>query len=96
MILSVAVVLTLTGCATGAPDTMRLQQGAANVLGLASTDELTISNIQKGEANALGSSDVVFDVVTTKGRKFSCQTLMMPSLNPLEKPTYSEIKCQPK
>ncbi|OMQ24394.1 hypothetical protein [Serratia oryzae] len=96
IILSAAVALTLTGCATGAPDTMLLQQGTVNVLGLASTDELTLSNIQKGEANALGSSNVVFDAVTAKGRKFSCQTLMMPSLNPLDKPTYGEFKCQPK
>lgn len=96
IMLSAAVVFTLTGCATGAPDTMLLQQGAANVLGLASTDELTISNIQKGEANALGSSTVVYDAVTAKGRNFTCNTLMMPNLNPLEKPTYTKIECQPK
>lgn len=96
LIFTLATVMTLAGCATGAPDTMRLQQGTVNVLGLASTDELTLSNIQKGEANALGSSNVVFDAVTARGRKFQCQTLMMPNLNPLDKPTYGEFKCEPK
>lgn len=45
LIFTLATVMTLAWGATGAPDRMRLQQGTVNVLGLASTDELTLSNI---------------------------------------------------
>lgn len=96
LLMALGIAALISGCATGAPDTMLLQQGTTNKLGLSSTDEVTISNIQKGTANVLGSSIISWDAVTTKGRKFTCQTLMMASLNPLEKAPYGEFDCQPK
>ncbi|WP_058913256.1 hypothetical protein [Entomohabitans teleogrylli] len=94
--LTLGLAVLLTGCATGAPDMMRLQQGTTNELGLSSTDEVTLSNVVKGPASALGGSTVTWDATTTKGRKFSCKTLMMPSLNPLEKAPYGNFECAPK
>jgi len=83
----------LSGCATGAPDPLIIQQATASRLGLASTDEVTISNVVKAQPDALGGSKVTFDATTAKGRKFACNTLMMPNLNPLEKPSYSTFEC---
>ena len=94
--LTSALCFTLAGCATGAPDMMILQQATSTELGLASTDEVTISNVVKGKPSALGGSTVTYDAVTAKGRQFTCNTMMMPNLNPLEKPTYTSFKCQPK
>lgn len=96
MITSVALCCTLAGCATGAPDLMLIQQATATQLGLASTDEVTVSNVVKGAPSALGGSSVTYSAVTARGRAFECSTLMMPSLNPLNKPDYSNFKCQPK
>lgn len=45
--MALGIAALISGCATGAPDTMLLQQGTTNKLGLSSTDEVTISNIQK-------------------------------------------------
>lgn len=94
--LTLGIAVVLSGCATGAPDTMRLQQATTYHLGLSSTDEVTLSNVVKGPANALGSSTVTWDATTTKGRKFSCKTLMLVSLNPLEKSPYGDTECAPK
>lgn len=96
IITSAALCFTLAGCATGAPDMMLIQQATATRLGLASTDEVTITSLVKGTPSALGSSTVTYNAVTTKGRQFTCNTRMMPSLNPLDKPTYTEFECQPK
>ncbi|KGT94207.1 hypothetical protein NG99_10175 [Erwinia typographi] len=84
------MLLSVAGCSS-TPNTMKLQQGTTNLLGLASTDEVTLSNIQKGTPNALGGSDVTFDATTAKGRKFKCKTFMIPGL--LAEPTYSDFTC---
>lgn len=89
-------VFLLAGCATGEPASMLLHQATTTRLGLASTDEVTIANIHKAPADLLGGSKVTYDATTAKGRKFACSTLMMPSINPLEKPQYSNIECAPK
>ncbi|MBA7844074.1 hypothetical protein HV213_28315 [Klebsiella sp. RHBSTW-00484] len=96
IIVPAALCFTLAGCATGAPDMMVIQQATATQLGLASTDEVTVSNVVKGKPSALGGSTVTYDAVTARGRKFTCNTMMMPNLNPLEKPTYTSFQCQPK
>ncbi|QKJ86308.1 hypothetical protein PMPD1_1349 [Paramixta manurensis] len=86
----VAAAATLAGCSS-TPNTLKLQQATTNTLGLASTDEVTLSNVQKGEPNALGGSEVTFDAVTGKGRKFKCKTFMIPGF--LDEPTYSDFSC---
>ncbi len=88
--LFVVAALALTGCMSN-PNSLKLQQGTTNILGLASTDEVTLSNIQKGTPNALGGSEVTFDATTAKGRKFKCKTFMIPGL--LAEPTYSDFSC---
>jgi hypothetical protein len=95
-LVAVLSLTVLTGCATGAPDPLILQQATSTRLGLASTDEITLSNVVKAAPDALGGSTVTFDAVTAKGRKFGCQTRMLPNLNPLEKPTYTTFECSPK
>lgn len=52
-LLTSAIAVLLPGCATGAPDTMALQQDTRNKLGLSSTDEVTLRNIVKRPANTL-------------------------------------------
>ncbi len=95
-VLTLLSLTLLAGCATGAPDPMIIHQATTTTLGLASTDEVTVSNIKQSASNSLGANTVTFDATTTKGRKFACSTKMMPSINPLEKPTYSTFKCEPK
>lgn len=96
MLITSTLCIALSGCATGAPDIMVIQQATATRLGLSSTDEVTISNTVKATPDALGASKVTFEATTAKGRKFACYTTMMPSLNPLDKPTYTDFECQPK
>ena len=89
------LVATLTGCATGAPDTMTLQQAATNAIGLASTDEMTLSNVRKSPPNLLGGTIVSYTATTTKGRKFNCTAFLTPGMPPLTKDQYSNFKCEP-
>lgn len=88
--------LLLAGCGSTNVDPMLNQKLAANKLGLASTDEVTISNVKEGEADALGAKTVTFDAVTGKGRRFVCSYRVTPSLMPFDKPSITGSKCAPK
>lgn len=51
---------------------VRLQAETANMLGLSSSDEITISNVNFGETNVLTGQAVTYKATTAKGRTFQC------------------------
>lgn len=53
---------------------VRLQAATANMIGLSSSDELTVSNVNFGENNVLTGQKVTYKATTAKGRTFSCET----------------------
>jgi hypothetical protein len=48
-----------------------VQTSTARTLGLASSDEVTVANVQYGQKNALGGQQVSYDATTGKGRRFT-------------------------
>ncbi|GBU15263.1 hypothetical protein AwPolaro_06410 [Polaromonas sp.] len=93
-LLLLPIVLVLTACATGAPDTLKLQQATSLRLGLGSTDELSLTKIKEETPDALGGKKITYLATTARGRKFNCSTLMMPGL-PINPPSYSAVECTP-
>ena len=83
LMLVVAVTL-LAGCGANKHDEMRTQRLTAQELGLASTDEVTLSNVKEGEADALGGKRITFNARTNKGRNFACSYLSTPALLPFD------------
>ncbi|WP_246216331.1 hypothetical protein [Paraburkholderia agricolaris] len=95
VMLTSAVVVGLAACGTTQLNTIDVQNSTAKTLGLASSDELTISNVQYGQHNALGGVPVTYDATTAKGRRFSCSVFMIPGLTPINPPTYNNWECHP-
>ena len=62
VLITVATGLTLTACGTTQMNMIEVQTATAKTLGLASSDEITISNVQYGEKNSLGGQKVSYDV----------------------------------
>jgi hypothetical protein len=89
-----AITLGLAGCASPAPDVMILQLATTEVLGLPSTDDVTLSNIAKGSSDALGARIVSYTATTEKGPRFACSALMTPD-PVVRKSQYSLVKCKP-
>ena len=86
----------LSACGTTQMNMISVQNSTAETLGLASSDELTISNVKYGEKNALGGQHVSYDATTARGRRFSCTAFMIPGLLPFDAPKFSDGKCGPK
>lgn len=68
---------------------VQLQAATANMIGLSSSDELTISNVTWGTSNPILGQDVTYKATTTKGRTFECHTKIVdgtvvtaPSIQP--------------
>lgn len=76
------VVLTLSGCSTMSTNdaVVPLQTETAKIVGLASSDELTVTDVQANKPDALGSQELSYTATTTKGRVFHCTATMMPGL----------------
>ena len=55
-----------------------VQTSTAKTLGLASSDEITIANVQYGKKDGLGGQKVGYDATTGKGRRFGCTVFMIP------------------
>ncbi|WP_260986104.1 hypothetical protein [Bordetella genomosp. 13] len=91
----IAAGLTLTACGTTQMNMIEVQNATAKTLGLASSDEITIANVQYGEKNSLGGQKVSYDATTARGRKFSCTAFMIPGLTPFDKPTFNDGECHP-
>lgn len=81
----------LTGCTTN-PNVLQMHKVTAETLGLASTDELTMGPVKKGEPDFLGGVDLTYEATTAKGRKFNCATYMSPGFL-LDPPKYSRLTC---
>ncbi|WP_133649055.1 hypothetical protein [Paraburkholderia flava] len=85
----------LSACGTTQMNMIDVQTSTAKTLGLASSDEITIANIEYGQKNALGGQQVNYDATTGKGRRFTCTVFMIPGLTPINPPTYNNWECHP-
>jgi len=90
-----ATVLALSACGTTQLNMIDVQNSTAKTLGLASSDEITISNVQFGQKNALGGQNVNYNATTGKGRRFTCTVFMIAGLTPINPPTYDNWECHP-
>lgn len=91
-----AILLMLTACGTTQMNMIDVQTSTAQTLGLASSDEVTITNVQYGEKNTLGGQKVSYDATTARGRRFVCTAFMIPGLTPFDKPTFNDGECHPR
>jgi hypothetical protein len=96
VVVMTAVGAALAACGTTQMNMIDVQSATAKTLGLASSDEITISNTKYGEKNALGGQQVSYDATTTRGRRFSCTAFMIPGLTPLNPPTFNNGECHPR
>jgi len=89
-------VLALTACTTMDVNQaiVPLQTATAKMIGLASSDELTVSNVRAQDPDALGSQTLTYVATTTKGRSFNCKAVITPGLL-LNAPTVSNPSCTP-
>lgn len=71
-----------------------LQSETAKIIGLGSSDELSITNVQASEPDSLGSQRLTYRATTNKGRSFDCSATMTPGLL-LSKPSVSAPTCTP-
>lgn len=86
----------LSACGTTQMNMIDVQTSTAKTLGLASSDEITITNVKYGQKNALGGQQVSYDATTTRGRRFSCTAFMIRGLTPLNPPTFNDGECHPR
>ncbi|WP_321820062.1 MULTISPECIES: hypothetical protein [unclassified Burkholderia] len=91
-----AASLALAGCGTTQMNMTDVQTSTAKTIGLASSDEITIANVQYGKKNGLGGQQVSYDATTGKGRRFTCTVFMIPGLTPIDRPTYNDWECHPR
>jgi hypothetical protein len=89
-------VTALSGCSTMSTNDaiVPLQAQTAQMIGLASSDELTVSNVQATQPNALGGQQLSYTATTERGRVFDCTALMTPGLLTAP-PTVSAPSCTP-
>ncbi|KKB61072.1 hypothetical protein WM40_25315 [Robbsia andropogonis] len=89
------VSILMAGCATGEPDPITLNKLTAWQLGLASSDEVTISSMSKTPATAIGGDNLQYFATTAHGKRYKCEAFMTASLLPAlnEADNYSHVKC---
>ncbi|VWL87636.1 hypothetical protein [Burkholderia lata] len=87
--------LVLSGCGSTQMNMIDVQASTAKTLGLASSDEITVANVQYGKKDGLGGQKVSYDATTGKGRRFGCTVFMIPGLTPIDRPTYNNWECHP-
>jgi hypothetical protein len=89
-------VLGLAGCSTMSVNQaiVPLQSETAKMIGLSSSDELTVSNVKASEPDKLGTQTLTYTATTTKGRVFNCKATQTPGLL-LSTPTLSNPSCTP-
>ncbi|WP_063149714.1 hypothetical protein, partial [Enterobacter hormaechei] len=64
------------------------------MLGLGSSDEITVSNVNGAQPDALGGQKLSYRATTEKGRIFDCSSMMMPGILG-SAPTLSAPTCTP-
>ncbi|MBN3782524.1 hypothetical protein G3O06_34065 [Burkholderia sp. Ac-20345] len=87
--------LVLSACGSTQMNMIDVQASTAKTLGLASSDEITVANVQYGKKDGLGGQKVSYDATTGKGRRFGCTVFMIPGLTPIDRPTYNNWECHP-
>ncbi|KAF1036592.1 MAG: hypothetical protein GAK33_03634 [Burkholderia lata] len=87
--------LVLSACGSTQMNMIDVQTSTAKTLGLASSDEITVANVQYGKKDGLGGQKVSYDATTGKGRRFGCTVFMIPGLTPIDRPTYNNWECHP-
>ncbi|RYM51088.1 hypothetical protein [Serratia proteamaculans] len=70
----------VAGCSTLKTDQAipLLQAETAKMLGLGSSDEITVTNVNGVQPDALGGQKLTYRATTEKGRIFDCSSMMMP------------------
>ncbi|MFJ3681399.1 hypothetical protein [Pseudomonas sp. NPDC090208] len=86
----------LSACGAAQVNMTEMQTATAKTLGLASSDEITVTNVQYAEKNALGGQKLSYDATTARGRKFACTAFVIPGLTPLDKAAWSDGECHPR
>lgn len=88
--------MVLSGCTTMSVNQaiVPLQTATAQMIGLASSDELTVSDVKASQPDKLGAQTLSYTAKTANGRVFQCQATQMPGLL-LNKPTLSNPTCTP-
>lgn len=96
MLVAVAAVVAMSGCTTMGTNEaiVPLQSATAQMIGLASSDELSVTNVKAGTPDSLGAQDLSYTATTKNGRRFDCTARMMPGLL-LSKPTLTTPSCTP-
>lgn len=94
--LCLVAMLMLAGCSTMSVNQaiVPLQTETAKMIGLSSSDELTVSNVKASEPDKLGTQVLTYTATTAKGRVFNCKATQMPGLL-LSSPSLSEPSCTP-
>lgn len=77
-----ALALTVSGCSTMKTDQAipPLQAETAKMLGLGSSDEITVTNVNGEQPDFLGGQKLKYRATTDKGRIFDCTSMMMPGI----------------
>lgn len=91
-----ATILAVSGCTTMGTNEaiVPLQSATAEMIGLASSDELSVTDVKASEPDPLGAQDLSYVATTTKGRRFNCTARMMPGLL-ISAPTLTKPSCAP-
>lgn len=90
------ILLAMVGCTTMGTNEaiVPLQSATAQMIGLASSDELSVSDVKASEPDTLGAQSLSYVATTTKGRRFNCTSRMMPGLL-TSAPTLTTPSCTP-
>ncbi|WP_341958825.1 hypothetical protein [Pseudomonas sp. RC10] len=91
-----AMSVLLSACGSAQVNMTEVQTATAKTLGLASSDEITVTNIQYAKQNALGGQKLTYDATTARGRKFACSAFVIPGLTPLDKAAWNDGECHPR
>jgi len=94
--LAFALVAPLAACTSMTPNQaiVPLQAATAQMIGLASSDELVISDVKAGQPDPLGAQELSYTARTNKGRVFNCTSRLVPGLLTTP-PSLSTPSCLP-
>ncbi|WP_110948426.1 hypothetical protein [Pseudomonas bohemica] len=90
------ITVLLSACGSTQVNMIQMQTETAKTLGLASSDEITVSNINYQKKNSIGGSQLTYDATTARGRKFACSAFVMAGLTPLDEAAWTDGKCTQK
>ncbi|UXN35797.1 hypothetical protein N8E86_11510 (plasmid) [Avibacterium paragallinarum] len=79
ILIGAVIALLATGCVNldRKVAIVKLQTATASMLGLASSDEITISNVEFGQNSILLGQEVTYQARTRSGRTFKCESRVL-------------------